>query len=317
VGTLRAAGKSERRMAEYTQTHVVPTEGLPAWAAPDGSTPPAANLDPGLDVMLLERRGEWAKVRCSNGWEAWVDDRRLVESAPAPASAPAPPPPAPSPQAGPPPPTHTTPPTQPTPPAQPAATQPTPTAGAAPPPPTQPGPPSAAWGTPAGAAPAGIPRPAAAGLRLGPGPIVALVGGLLYFVSSWFAWLRFEFSGTTSVSQTFNAYDIPAHFLLDSRSEAGGLSLGIVIAFFGFACVAAAVISATNGRLGLLSVIAGALALIVVALFLVQTRNIIDELGPAFDAGFFSVLRFAAYLALVGAIGSVVGGILSLVQKRS
>jgi hypothetical protein len=162
-----------------------------------------------------------------------------------------------------------------------------------------------------------VPRPAAAGFRLGPGPIVALIGGLLYFVSSWFAWLRFELTSTTSLSQTFSAYDIPAHFLLDSRSEAGGLSLGIVIAFFGFACIATAVISATNTRLGLLSIIAGGLALIVVVLFLVQTRNIIDELGPAFDAGFFSVLRFAAYLALVGAVVSLVGGILSLVQKRS
>ena len=49
-------------MAEYTQTHVVPIEGLPAWAGPDGSTPPAANLDPGLDVMVLERRADWALV---------------------------------------------------------------------------------------------------------------------------------------------------------------------------------------------------------------------------------------------------------------
>ena len=119
------------------------------------------------------------------------------------------------------------------------------------------------------------------------------------------------------MTQSFTAYDIPAHFLLDSRSNSGGLSLGIVIAFFGFACLVAAVLSATNRRLGLLSVIAGGVAFLVVVLFLVQTRYIIDALGPSFESGFFSVLRFGAYIAFVGAIASIVGGILTLVQKTS
>ena len=290
-------------MAEYSQTHVVPTEGLPAWSGPDGSVAPAANLDPGLDVMLIEEQGAWAHVRCSNGWEAWVDGRRLVASAPARVTAPTPAPPPPA--ATPPPPPQAAPP--------PPQAAPAPSA-----PPTQPGPPSAAWGAPgaAGAAPPGVPRPTG-GSQIGAGPIVALVGGLLYFIASWLAWLHFEFRGTGSVTQSFSAYDIPAHFLLDSRSESGGLSLGIVIAFFGFACLAAAVLSATNGRLGLLSVIAGGAALLVVVLFLVQTRYIIDALGPAFESGYFSVLRFGAYIALLGAIGSVVGGILTLVQTRT
>jgi hypothetical protein len=269
-------------MAEYRQTHVVPTEGLPAWPGPDGSAAPAANLDPGLDVMLIESRGDWAYVRCSNGWEAWVDGRRLVVSAPSPSTVP-------TPQAAPP--TWA--------------------------PPTQPGPPSAAWGGPGAATPPpGVPRPTA-GFEIGAGPIVALVGGLLYFIASWLSWLHFEFKGTGSITQSFSAYDIPAHFLLDSRSGSGGLSLGIVIAFFGFACLAAAVLSATNRRLGLLSVIAGAAAFLVVVLFLVQTGYIIDALGPAFDSSYFSVLRFGVYIALLGAIGSIVGGILTLVQKRS
>src|SRR5438876_11741220 len=92
-------------MAEYSQTHVVPTEGLPAWSGPDGSVAPAANLDPGLDVMLIEEQGAWAHVRCSNGWEAWVDGRRLVVSAPGPVTAPvtAPTPARPPPQPAPPP----------------------------------------------------------------------------------------------------------------------------------------------------------------------------------------------------------------------
>jgi hypothetical protein len=285
MSTLRAARRRETRVAEYRQTHVVPTEGLPAWAGPDGSAAPAATLDPGLDVMVLGEQGAWAHIRCSNGWEAWVDARRLVVSAPASATAPTPAPP--------------------------------PPAAAPPPPPTQTGPPSAAWGTPgAAAAPAGVPRPSP-GFQIGAGPIVALVGGLLYFIASWLAWLRFEFSGTTSVTQSFSAYDIPAHFLLDSQSDEGGLSLGIVIAFFGFACLAAAVLSSTNHRLGVLSIIAGGAAFLVVVLFFIQTRYIIDALGPAFETGYFSVLRFGAYIAFLGAIASIVGGILTLVQKRS
>src|SRR5262245_44075422 len=149
----RRPGSAERdRVADYTQTHVVPTEGLPAWPGPDGSTAPVATLDPGLDVMVLERRADWAFVRCSNGWEAWVDGRRLVESAPGPA--PAPTPSAPPPQAA----------------------------------PAQPGPPSAVWGASGAAAGPGA-APGAArtrgGFRIGPGQIVALAGGFVFFVSSW------------------------------------------------------------------------------------------------------------------------------------
>lgn len=34
----------------------------------------------GLDVDVLEERPDgWARVRCSNGWEAWVDGRLLVD----------------------------------------------------------------------------------------------------------------------------------------------------------------------------------------------------------------------------------------------
>jgi hypothetical protein len=282
-------------MAEYTQTHVVPTEGLPASSGPDGSAPPAANLDPGLDVMVLERRGEWAQIRCSNGWEAWVDGRRLVESAPAPVAAPSPspPPPAPptEPMPAPPPPTAT--PTAPAPPAQ----------------------PSSAWGAPdAPRAPA--PR-AAGGFAIGPGQIVALVGGLLFFVSAWLTWIGYEFeAGNLSLSESFSAYRIPAHFLLDSQSEAGGLSLGIVVAFFGFVCIAAAILGALNRHLGVLSLIAGIPAFLVAVLFFVQTGFLSDSLPGFVDAGYFSLLGFGAYLGLIGALASLVGGVLALLIKK-
>ena len=37
-----------------------------------------ATLDPDLDVEVLEWSGDWARVRCSNGWEAWIDGRPLI-----------------------------------------------------------------------------------------------------------------------------------------------------------------------------------------------------------------------------------------------
>ena len=62
----------------YAPSHAVPVDGLPSWDVPDGLRPPVVNLDPGLDVQLLEQQGAWAHVVCSNGWQAWVDASRLI-----------------------------------------------------------------------------------------------------------------------------------------------------------------------------------------------------------------------------------------------
>lgn len=57
----------------------VPPEGLDTWGTPDPALAPGQRLAGGLDVDVLEQRPDgWAHVRCSNGWEAWVDGRRLV-----------------------------------------------------------------------------------------------------------------------------------------------------------------------------------------------------------------------------------------------
>jgi hypothetical protein len=63
----------------YEATHLVPEQGLPAFAGPDASVPAVASLDPWLDVQLLDHRGGWAHIVCSNGWEAWVDRRYLID----------------------------------------------------------------------------------------------------------------------------------------------------------------------------------------------------------------------------------------------
>jgi hypothetical protein len=59
-------------------THAVAATPARAWAAPDPSQPPVAELAPRTEVRVLERRGDWARVDASNGWSGWVDARLLV-----------------------------------------------------------------------------------------------------------------------------------------------------------------------------------------------------------------------------------------------
>jgi hypothetical protein len=71
----------------WTANHTVPPEGLQAWAAPDPAGQVIATLASGVELQVVERRADWANVRAQNGWEAWVDGRRLVAlGTPAPVS---------------------------------------------------------------------------------------------------------------------------------------------------------------------------------------------------------------------------------------
>ena len=58
--------------------YTVPAVGMAARAIPDAGSGIVAHLDPGLTVELVERRGDWANIVCSNGWSAWVDARVLL-----------------------------------------------------------------------------------------------------------------------------------------------------------------------------------------------------------------------------------------------
>lgn len=62
----------------FVPTHHVVTSGLDARERPDTEHAVAARLAPALAVVVVNTWGEWAKVRCENDWEAWVDGRGLV-----------------------------------------------------------------------------------------------------------------------------------------------------------------------------------------------------------------------------------------------
>src|SRR5688572_5422619 len=68
-------------MNGFTSTHVAPEGGLNAWAEPDGAQPAVATIDPGVEMAVLERQGDWAHIACANGWSAWVDGRLLASDA--------------------------------------------------------------------------------------------------------------------------------------------------------------------------------------------------------------------------------------------
>jgi RsiW-degrading membrane proteinase PrsW (M82 family) len=62
----------------WMPTHVVPTAGMAAWAAPDPAQAAIAQLAPGVELKLVEQQGAWARVVGSNGWTGWVDGRLLT-----------------------------------------------------------------------------------------------------------------------------------------------------------------------------------------------------------------------------------------------
>ncbi|WP_062990197.1 SH3 domain-containing protein [Nocardia anaemiae] len=63
--------------ALWYPTHLVPEGGLDAWAAPDPSLDPISSIDPGVELQILGRAGDWAQIACNNGWTAWVDGRAI------------------------------------------------------------------------------------------------------------------------------------------------------------------------------------------------------------------------------------------------
>jgi hypothetical protein len=161
-------------------------------------------------------------------------------------------------------------------------------------------------------------------VKFGPGSVLALIGAVTFLAAAWFHWIGLSLSvGGVSAGQSFTAYRIPAHFLLDSRSGNGGLNLGIVVLLLGLLGVAAAVLGAAKAPLRMLAVVFGVIAVVVMVIFIWQTRYLADftnrqlrTSGVGKRFGVFDLLDPGVYIALAGAVVALVGGIVGLTQKR-
>ncbi|MDP1793352.1 MAG: hypothetical protein Q8K63_04360 [Acidimicrobiales bacterium] len=77
----------------FSASHTIPSSGLQTFPSPDPALPEGPRLEAGLEVEVLERLGDWARIACSNGWECWVNGTALAERyAPPPPPAPVAPP---------------------------------------------------------------------------------------------------------------------------------------------------------------------------------------------------------------------------------
>lgn len=94
-------------------------------------------------------------------------------------------------------------------------------------------------------------------MTAGPGALIGLLGAALVVFSGWLAWL------SRPQTPRQSAYDVPARFLLDRHTSAGGVSLGVVILVTGVLAVIAAFLSA--GRFPALAL--GVVAIVVAGLF--------------------------------------------------
>ncbi|MCB2224597.1 MAG: SH3 domain-containing protein, partial [Actinobacteria bacterium] len=62
----------------WRATHTIPEGGLSAWTEPKAETQPILKIRTGTEVQVVKTLGAWSRVQTAEGWEAWVDGRRLV-----------------------------------------------------------------------------------------------------------------------------------------------------------------------------------------------------------------------------------------------
>lgn len=147
------------------------------------------------------------------------------------------------------------------------------------------------------------PAPAAATSGFGTGQIVALIGAAVIAFSSWFVWIK-EVQGGPSSS----AHEGPAKFLIDNTSEQGGLSIGALLVMVGIV----GIVGAFLARARVLALVAGVGGILVGALFMYQTNDFLDRVdADAQGVSFGDVVGIGAYIAILGGVVALVGGILS------
>lgn len=256
-------------------TRVVPPEGMQAWAAPDPQGGVVANLAAGTPLAVIDESGAWAHVRAANGWEGWVDGRRLQVPA---ASAPAAPTPTPAPAA----PMPTPAPAVSTP-SAPSASAPAPTA------------PAPARAAPT-LAPASTDVPSnardrlLAALKERPIPIAASVALLIAAFVGWIG----GYAGSA------NGFDIPLSFLYSLTGTSNTLNFGLLFLVLAAGGLAVTVLAQTDRSAVILRIIGGVAAAVGV-IFLIQFSRTLAQLdgwGVIIPNLFFKGFAIGPYLAI-------------------
>jgi hypothetical protein len=128
--------------------------------------------------------------------------------------------------------------------------------------------------------------------------VVGAIGAVAVFVSAFLAW--FSFQGPDG---DLTGTSVPVEFLGDNSVGGDGVSLLVVLAPFALLILVGAIF----GQARVLAVIGGVLAIIVAILFVVQTSNLIDELG--IDEGTFDALGIAPYIVFGGGVLGIFAGL--------
>ena len=276
-------------MSEFTVTHVAPPEGLQAWQAPDPSVPAVADVQAGVQMQLLERRGAWARVLFSNGWSGWVDGRRMVEAGPPRLESAAPgaaaetgrPEPEPEPEPIDDPFSGLEPELKPEPVREAARDRPS----------TRPSPPDEADHDRRGGV-AGEPDLRGRRLPFDPAslrPIPALLGAGALLLGTFFAWITID-------SADGNAYDVPLEFLWNhDNASGGGLNVGLLLLALAGAVGALCFLP---GRVKVRRILGG-VALGITLLYIVQLQRALSAAGDG-TPGLISALGFGVLLTLIG-----------------
>jgi hypothetical protein len=151
--------------------------------------------------------------------------------------------------------------------------------------------------------PAPAPAPSAATSSIGPGQILALVGSAAVLISSWLTWVK-----SVGGSDADSAHEGPAKFLIDYNSQPEGLSIGTLLIILAIVGVVGALVAQAR----ILTLIAGAGAIIVAVLFMYQIKSILDDADSDLAPSFGDVVGIGAYIALIGGVLALIGGVVSL-----
>lgn len=132
---------------------------------------------------------------------------------------------------------------------------------------------------------------------------MALVGAGIMLISSLLNWI--DLDGFTE-----NAYNVPAVFLLDYDND-GGPGVGLLL----IALTAAVVVGVFVAQVRWLSIVGGAVAIIVGLLYIFQVNRGLDDVGP-FAPSLGDFIGIGQYLAIVGGIVALAGGAMAIAQRR-